>query len=544
MKASLDLLQEWMDSREGEHLEFKEAKNNFHFEKLVKYCAALANECGGRIILGVSDSRPRRVVGSTVFANLERTKAGLIERLRLRVDAEEILHADGRVLAFHVPSRPVGMPIQIEGAYWMRGGEDLVPMTPDQLKKIFAEAGPDYSAEVCPGASVGDLDPVAIQRFREMWGRKSGSASINLLSGEQLLRDVELLNDAGLTYGALVLFGKREALGRFLPQAEVIFEYRASEASGPAQQREEFRQGFFLTIDRIWELINLRNELQQFQEGLFLWDIRTFNEVVVREAILNAISHRDYRLAGSVFVRQYSKRLEIVSPGGFPPGVTVENILSRQSPRNRRLAEALSKCGLVERSGQGLNRIVEECIKESKARPDFSGTDDFQVSLTLRGEIQDPRFLRFLEKVGHETLQRFTTEDFLVLDAVFKDEPISANLRRWLYSLRDLGLIESIGRGRGVKYVLARQFYRFLGRKGAYTRRTGLDRNTNKELLVKHLRENQQEGSRLEELIQVLPALSRPQVQTLLRELRSEGRARVSGKTRAARWFPDGQIAS
>ena len=103
MTASSQQLQKWLNAKEDEHLEFKEAKANFHFEKLVKYCAALANEGGGSIILGVTDKPPRRVVGSTAFAELERTKAGLIDKLRLRIEAEEIAHPDGRVLVFTAP---------------------------------------------------------------------------------------------------------------------------------------------------------------------------------------------------------------------------------------------------------------------------------------------------------------------------------------------------------------------------------------------------------------------------------------------------------
>src|SRR5580693_9153326 len=130
MTTSGQQLQEWLHTKEDEHLEFKEAKNNFHFEKLVKYCAALANEGGGSIVLGVTDSRPRKVVGSQAFTDLERTKAGLIEKLRLRIDAHEIAHPDGRVLVFTAPARPIGIPIAVDGAYYMRAGEDLAPMTP------------------------------------------------------------------------------------------------------------------------------------------------------------------------------------------------------------------------------------------------------------------------------------------------------------------------------------------------------------------------------------------------------------------------------
>jgi len=538
MSVTLDRLKAWMEAKEDEHLEFKEAKNHYEFDNLVKYCVALANEGGGRMILGVTNKKPRLVIGSEAFKDLERTKAGLVERLRLRIDAEELQHPNGRVLIFEVPQRPIGMPIQQGGAYWMRSGDSLVPMTPDQLQRIFAEAGPDFSAELCPGATISDLDPAAIRRFREMWRRKSGNESLDQFSDEQLLTDAELSLDGSLTYAALILFGTRQALGRYLSQAEVIFEYRSSEASIPYQQRKEYRQGFFLYDDDLWNTINLRNEVQHYQEGLFVWDITTFNEVVVREAILNAVSHRDYRLGGSVFVRQFPRKIEIVSPGGLPPGITVENILWRQSPRNRRIAEVFAKCGLVERSGQGANRMFEECIRESKPRPDFTGTDEYQVSVTLRGEVEDPRFLRFLEQVGQETQVSFTTQDLLVLDWVHREQPVLHEFRDRLTTLRDQGIVEVIGRGRGTRYILSRRFYGFLGKKGVYTRKRGLDRETNKTLLDKHIRENQKEGSRFEELHQVLPSLSRNQLQSLLRELKAEGRICNTGRTRGARWFP------
>jgi len=146
--VSLDRLQQWLISKEDEHLEFKEAKTSFHFEELVKYCVALANEGGGTIVFGVTDRIPRVVVGSQAFKELDRTKAGLIDRLHLRIEATALEHRDGRVPVFEVPPRPLGVPIQYKGAYWMRGGEGLVPMTPDKLKRIFEESGPDFSAEL------------------------------------------------------------------------------------------------------------------------------------------------------------------------------------------------------------------------------------------------------------------------------------------------------------------------------------------------------------------------------------------------------------
>lgn len=538
MTVSIQELQTWMSAREDEHLEFKEAKTGFNFERLLKYCSAFANEGGGRLILGVTDKRPRRVVGSQAFRDLERRKATLTERLQLRLDVEEIRHPDGRVLVFQVPSRPIGRPVPYQGAYWMRSGESLIPMTPDQLQRIFAETGPDFSAEICAAAQQDDLDSAAIEVLRQLWQRKSSNQDISTRSTAQLLADAELIVDGGVTYAALVLLGTRKALGKHLAQAELVFEYRSNETPGPAAERREFRQGFLSVLDDVWRLVNKRNDRQHFQQGLFVSDLPTFDERVVREAVLNAVSHRDYRHGGSVFVRQYSRRIEIVSPGGFPPGITPENVLRRQNPRNRRIAEVLAKCGLVERAGQGFDLIFRECIRQSKPLPDFSHTDAHEVCLTLHGDIQDPEFLLFLEEIGREQVAAFSLDDFLVVDLVHREQRVPDPLRSRVEHLLDQGIIERVGRGRGVRLLLSRRFYRHIGKAGIYTRKRGLDRETNKELLLKHIQDNRREGSPLRELAQVLPALSRAEVQNLLRGLRDEGRIHDVGRTKAARWYP------
>src|SRR5664279_1097293 len=503
MSATLEELDVWLSEPEAERLEFKEAKSNFHFETLAKYCAALANEGGGKIIFGVTDRRPRQVVGSAAFAEPGRTVASLINRLGIQITSEEFLHANGRVLVFHVPSRPVGAPIQCDGVYWSRAGDELRPLSPDRLRRVFQESGPDYSAELHPDSGFEDLDPSLVERFREMWIRKSGNVALASITPRQLLIDAELAAGDKITNAALVLLGTRPALGKRLAQAELVFEYRSSEASIPFQQRIEFRSGFLGYLDELWSTINLRNEVLHYREGFFVGDIPAFNEAVVREAVLNALAHRDYRLPGSIFVRQFPRRLEIVSPGGFPPGIHATNLLWRQSPRNRRIADACAKCGLVERSGQGANRMFEESIKEGKPRPNFTGTDDYQVEVALRGEIQNPAFLGFLQKLGAERLATFGTRDILVLDAVQREEPLPDDLKDRLRRLLDDGIIVRIGRGRGSRLILSRGLYDFMGKGGDYTRRKGLDRETNKALLCKHIEENQETGSPFRDLEQV-----------------------------------------
>jgi len=531
-------LDKWINSTEGEHFEFKEAKNRFSFDKLAKYCCALANEGGGKMILGVTDKRPRRIVGTRAFQQPENTRRSLMEQIPLRIDISAVNHAGRRILVFDVPSRPVGVPVKYKGIYWARKGDALVAMSEDRLRAIFSEAGHDFSADICPAAVMHDLDQGAIEEFRRRWMAKSKNPKLASLAKEQLLRDAEVMYDDGLTYAALILLGTKQALGKHLAQAEIVFEYRSSDASGPAQQRMEYRKGFFLYYDRLWEAINLRNDLQHYQDGLFVWDIPTFEERSVREAVLNAVSHRDYQLGGSVFVRQYPQRLVVESPGGFPVGITVENVLDRQAPRNRRVAEVFAKCGLVERSGQGMNLMFEQSIRQGKPRPDFTGTDAYNVVITLHGQVQDTRFLQFLEKVGRETLASFGTHDFLVLDLIHREDIVPDNLKPGLRKLLELGIIERVGRGKGIRYILSRRFYTALRKRGVYTRKKGLDRETNKQLLLKHIEDNIAEGSTLAELQQVLPSQSKGTVQWMLRELKKEGKVRLKGRTKAARWYP------
>ena len=527
-------LEELLNAQEGEHFQFKEAKRRFDSNEAARCCCALANCGGGKLIFGITDKRPRQVVGSLAFDQPERTRKGLIDKLKVMVDFQLYDYEGKRVLVFDVASRPLGLPVQVDGVAWWYEGDSLIPLSEEIRRKIYEETGFDFSGSICKDAQLADLDEDAIEVFRKRWMEKSGNKRIASLSSEQLLRDCEAITDDGITYAALILFGKKGALGKHLPQSEIVFEYRSSNASGPANQREEFRVGFFACHNRIWELVNLRNDTQHYQEGFFVYDIPTFNERVVREAILNAVSHRNYQMVGSVFIRQYRDKLIVESPGGLPNGISLDNILDRQVPRNRRIAEILSLCGLVERSGQGMNLMYEISIMEAKQLPDFTGTDDSFVSLTLNGLVIDKKMLSLINRIGNERLENLSTADFLAIDALYHERRLNENIRGRLKHLTEMGIVEHVGRN---KYVLARSLYNAVGKSGIHTRIVGLDRDTNKELLLKHIREKGLEGTPFKELQQVLPAHNRSQIQVLLRELRTEGRAHCVGKTSAARWF-------
>ena len=526
---------ELLDAKEGENIEFKEAKESFDEEKIMRYGCALSNSGGGKIVFGITDKRPRQVVGSRAFPQPENTRKNLSNVLGIKVDFELVDFNGLRVLVFEFASRPFGLPVQRKGVAWWRDGESLVPMPSEIRRDIYNESGHDFSGDICPDASIADLDKQAIDAFRETWAEKRGLTRVRNLSYEQLLEDCEATVDGKITYAALILFGTRKALGKYLSLSETIFEYRASDASGPAQHREEFREGFFLYFDKLWELINLRNNKQHYQDGAFIFDISTFNERVVREALLNAVCHRNYQTGGSIFVRQYADRLVIESPGGLPHGVTLDNILKKQNSRNKRVAEILAKCGLVERSGQGMNIIYEQSIQEAKPLPDFTGTDEYSFFITLNGMVLDKSIILFLKKIGQATLDSFSTEDFLVINSVAHGDKIPRDMLNVAERLLNMGIIERSAQNG--HYIFARRYYEGIGKAGDYTRLSGLDKGYNIGLLLKHLDGKGSVGAPLRELRQVLPSHSPRQIRILLESLRSNGKVDVKGKGNGARWI-------
>lgn len=164
--------------------------------------------------------------------------------------------------------------------------------------------------------------------------------------------------------------------------------------------RENVCLPLFVGIDQIWKLINEKNGRIPIREGAYISDLMVFNEEVIREALLNAIAHRDYTVTSEVVIKQYPREMIINNPGGFPKGVTIENLLTVSStPRSRLMAEVLEKTGLVERSGQGVDKIYAYTLSEGKAMPSYQDSDMFQVSLKLPGVVEDKAFHIFITEV-------------------------------------------------------------------------------------------------------------------------------------------------
>ena len=447
-------------SEREDHVEFKKAEHNYPFAGgqktdprdrrhcVLGYVVALANEKGGCLVLGMADAHPHAVVGSD-FAENEtgNLEDEIYERLHIRVRTEELYdEKQRRVLVINVPSRPVGKALRFEGVPLMRVGESLREMDDAEYFSIISEQDPDFSSRVCKGLTMDDLDTEAIGNMRKLIADKQKRADAATIPLKQLLKDLLLIDDDGnLKYATLLLLGTSEAINRYLPQANVVIEYRNNRSQVRYSARQEYRLPLFVAIEKIWEYINQPacNPLLHVSDLPRILDCPAFNKETIREALINAMIHRSLQMGSDIFIHLYPDMVEISNPGGFPYGVNLGNILTvNSSPRSRLMAEVIEKTGLIERSGQGVDIMFTNCIKEGKPLPDYSYSDDYQVDLRFYGEIPDDAFYLFVQDISHqqELESKLNTFDWLTLYYIRKGN-IEDVYKESCPKLLDMGLI-------------------------------------------------------------------------------------------------------
>lgn len=331
-----------------------------------------------------------------------------------------------------------------------------------KIKLSLKEQEPDFSAKICLGLTIDDLDENAMNVLKEKYARKQNNEAFLKHSTEQILNDLKLQTDKGITYAALILLGNENALSNYLPNAQVNIEYRQSHTQIHFDKREPILKPLFLGIDEIWDNLNSRNRDNKINEGPYKYDVPFFNEEVIREAVINAIAHRDYSITSEAVIKQYPDRLTILNPGGFPKGVTIENLITVSStPRSRLLTEILEKTGLVERSGQGVDKIFRITIAEGKLWPDYSKTDYYQVELTINGEVQDKAFAAFIsnEQISSDTNNRLGTFEIIALYKI--KEGKGTNIDTVVLDLlKSANLIRRTGGSASDSYVLGDAYYK------------------------------------------------------------------------------------
>lgn len=482
---------------------------------ILGYVTALCNERGGYLVIGMTDSYPHKVVGTNQnLGTIGDLEAHIYRDVGIRPKVYELYENSKRVLIIEVPPRPIGKVFKFEDVNLMRIGEELKPMPDEIYLEILQEQDSDFSKLICDNLTISDLDFEAIQILKEKYSIKQNNPRFKTLSNEQVLNDLDLLKEGKLTYAALILLGKEEVIKERLPQSAIMLEYRNLENQIPFDNRLVFIQPFFKLIDILWTTINLRNGSFPIQEGAYIFNVPYFNEEVIRESINNAITHRDYRMASEIVIKQFPQRLDIINAGGFPKGVTLDNLLKTPStPRNRLLAEVLQKTGIVERSGQGVDKIFYNTLSEGKSEPDYSESDYFQVSLKLSAIIKDRAFALFIDSVQKELSERqkLSVLEIITLNKIKKGIPKKDLDLEQVDKLLEKKLIEKRGKTNAVFYILSKDYYEFTDEKAKYYNFQELDDNQVLSTILQYL--SKEEKAKMKEIVNLFnDRLTRRQV--------------------------------
>lgn len=369
---------------EHQRLEFKEAKTQFDFRTLCKYCVALANEGGGQLLFGIADKPPRPVVGSAAVNDPIGMAEKLFQTLGFRVDVEAVTHPDGRVVVFHIPSRPRGTAYHLEGTYFMRAGEELQPMSEDQLRRIFAEGEPDWLEEFSrtglDAAQVVELlDTQGFFELLKLPYPAEQSGVLDRLLQERLV-DLVAGSYSIRRLGALLLAKKLQDFPDISRKAPRVVVYTAS-SKLDTKLDQPGTKGYAVGFQELVRFIMAQLPQNEVIQDALRKEVKLVPEIVIRELVANALIHQDFRIGGaSMMVEIYPDRVEISNPG--EPIVPVDRFIDGYQSRNERLADLMRRFAICEEKGSGVDKVIEAIEAHQLPAPDFrAGFKRFSVLL-------------------------------------------------------------------------------------------------------------------------------------------------------------------
>jgi len=487
-----DDLTRLIDGGESTEVEFKgEERRALSDGDLVEAVVCLANrteEDPGFLLIGVEDdgrvtgSRPRHEAGHTDTGRLQALIANRT-RPSMSVRAEALDLGGKAVLVIEVPASrsPVGTT---EGKYLRRaiGGDGkpaCLPFAFHEMLSYQADRGAmDPSMLAVRGVRWGDLDPLEFERFRRSIRESRGRGDASLLE----LSDVELAKALGAVDAdheivrmlGLLLFGREDSLRSNIPSHEVAFQV----LSGIDVEVDDiYRWPLLRAMEEIETRIRARNREREVLVGILRVAVPDYPERAVREAVANALIHRDYGRLGAVHVQWHDDRLEISSPGGFPEGVRLDNLLvTPPRPRNPLLADAFKRAGIVERTARGIDTIFLEQLRGGRPAPSYERSNEASVVLVIPGGEANLEFASLVAEQAQEE-RPLSLDDLLILNELWVERRLSltdlapvvqkpeGEIRSRIQSLIERGLVEARGERRGRNYHLSAATYRRLGQK-------------------------------------------------------------------------------
>jgi len=427
---------------------------------LAEIMVAFANADGGTILVGLgADGR----VSPEAVDNLEAVllRAQSLCRPAVVTNWQRLEAAGGSVIGLTVPRAPRLHSIT-DGRVLFRSGSVNRPLGGEEIQRLSVSKGTSsFEEKSIEAAGIEDFDDEIVAEYTRMRAQRRARAA--QWSTEELLRDAGALDESGaVTVAGLLLFGKSPE--SFLPQAGLVFvrfagtESRRREGLPGYQRREEIFGPLARIIETSWDIIWEEMSHEAVIPGLSREETPEYPPFAVREALVNAICHRDYSLTGRrIEVRMYDERLEVISPGGLPGHITLDNIVEEHFSRNPRIVRGLYYWGYIEELGLGVDRMIEDMLRAGHPAPEFESRPFlFSVSLS---NVRDRLTARWAGILNERQLQAlsYTQERGSITNREFRDlcpEVSSETLRLDLAEMVSEGILLRVGAKRGTRYIL------------------------------------------------------------------------------------------
>lgn len=530
-------------------LEFKgEGRNQFGDREIYETVVCLANGDGGTILIGVEDNG--QITGAR-FRHGKTTdpmklQAAIFNNTEPRINTRISLISTpkGNIINIEVDRYPeicatkAGLCLRrTMGAH----GPECIPFYPyEHISRRSSLGIIDFSAQPCNEATFEALNPLQFERLKQTITRLRGDQSLLELSNLEIAKALQLVETVKRkvipNYAGLLLLGKEEFLRRLIPTHEAAFQ--VLDAKSNVRVNDFFHSPLIATIEEIQQRFDARVDEEEVMVGMFRLPVPEYGRIAFREAILNALLHRDYAQMGTVFVQLHHDHMLITNPGGLPEGVTLQNILIHEpKPRNPRIYDAAKRIGLVEKTGRGVDKIFHDQIRLGRPAPEYSRSDASGVRVVMRGGKANLEFARFVyeqDKAGSPLY----LDELLILNGLEMERRISTTsastliqkpereARAILERLTEKGFVEAKGEKRGRIYHLSAMFYKRMGHPESYIRTHGISEIRHEAMVMEYI---QAHGKIERKHLMELCGLSGDQASRLLRKMVKTGKIKQMG---------------
>ncbi|MGO9569351.1 MAG: RNA-binding domain-containing protein [Desulfomonilaceae bacterium] len=493
----VDRIEGLVSAGESLEREFKSDRGRLSDKDIFEEVVSMANTDGGILFIGVEDdgritgASPRHGNTTDPFKLQSAIFNNTVPNINSRVSV--VPHPNGTVITIAVDPYPE--PCATASGKSLRrtigpdGKPQTVPFYPRDQRSRRIELGlMDFSAQPIAASSFNDFDPLEFERVRQAISRLKGEPALLELSHEELAKALRLVESREgrliPNVAGLLLLGKQERLRELVPTHQVFFQ--VLDAQGSVKVNDVFSGPVVRVLNELESRFSARNEEREFLVGFIRVPVPDYSPEGYREAVNNALLHRDYSLLDSVYVQWQPDHLLITNPGGFLPGITVENILVHEpKPRSPRLADAFRRIGLVEQTGRGVDKIYRGQVRYGRPLPDYTRSDSTGVRVVLRGGKPSLEFSAFVYE-QEESGSPLSLDELIVLNTLFFERRMESVLaakiiqkganegRAVLERLVERGFVEAKGEKKGRIYHLSAQLYRRFGDSSGYVRVHGI----------------------------------------------------------------------